>query len=81
MTLKKSVNSDENHPDRRLVCACVCVRERENAFWNKLHYYIYVYIYTYIMADYKPLMPKVTSIYVLFNLYVSYFVMEALFLT
>ena len=81
MTLKKSVRSDENHPDRSHVCERVRERERESTSWNKLHYYIYVYKYTYVMADYKALMPKVTSIYVLFHLYVFYFVMGALFLT
>ena len=61
------------------VWVCVCVRERVPFGTNCI--ITYMYIYTYIMADYKPLMPKVTSIYVLFHLYVSYFVMEALFIT
>ena len=45
MTLKKSVRSDENHPDRRHVCERVRERERAPLGTNCIITYMYINIH------------------------------------
>ena len=45
MTLKKSVRSDENHPDRRHVCERVRERERAPLGTNCTITYMYINIH------------------------------------